>query len=405
MRILFLDQSGKLGGAELSLLDIADFYRDRCLVGLFQDGPFRHRLDQRGIPIQILASALPEIRKDSRLLGSLVSSRQYLQLARSISQLAKNYDLIYANTPKAMIVGAIASKLSRRPLVYHLRDILSPDHFSRVNIRLLVTLSNLCAAKVIANSQATAEAFIQSGGNPALVTVIYNGFNPQTYAPQTANQPLRQQLFADVTNVSYVDKPFIVGHFSRLSPWKGQHILLEALTHCPEHVKAVFVGDALFGEQEYVASLQEQVAKLGLNDRVKFVGFQSDVPAWMQACDLIAHTSISPEPFGRVIIEAMLCKKPIVAAAAGGANELINSNETGWLVQPGNSCALADSIQDCMNHASQTQQIVQQAYESAIENYSLSQVYSQVEQLLISVTQSTQRTTTNPPAVKQPAIY
>jgi len=61
----------------------------------------------------------------------------------------------------------------------------------------------------------------------------------------------------------------LVGH-SRLSPWKGQHVLLEALAHCPSDVTAILVGDALFGEQDYVKHLHEQVAVLGLEERVRF---------------------------------------------------------------------------------------------------------------------------------------
>jgi hypothetical protein len=56
MKILFLDQSGKPGGAELCLVDIAKPYRDNCLVGLFADGTFKQLLDEQHIPVQVLAS-------------------------------------------------------------------------------------------------------------------------------------------------------------------------------------------------------------------------------------------------------------------------------------------------------------------------------------------------------------
>ena len=101
---------------------------------------------------------------------------------------------------------------------------------------------------------------------------------------------------------------FVIGHFSRLSPWKGQHILLEALVHCPADVVAILVGDALFGEQDYVQTLKAQVESLGLQNRVHFLGFRSDIVPLMHACDVVAHTSTAPEPFGRVIAEAMLCR-------------------------------------------------------------------------------------------------
>ncbi|MGL4880429.1 MAG: glycosyltransferase family 1 protein, partial [Waterburya sp.] len=136
MKILFLDQSGNLGGAELNLLDLAKFYRDSCLVSLFVDGSFRQALEQSQIPVQILSTQPLAIRKDSSWLQSLSNVGQIIPLIKKIVKLSYNYDLIYANTQKALIIGAIASFLTNKPLIYHLHDILSSEHFSRTNRQL-----------------------------------------------------------------------------------------------------------------------------------------------------------------------------------------------------------------------------------------------------------------------------
>jgi glycosyltransferase involved in cell wall biosynthesis len=176
-----------------------------------------------------------------------------------------------------------------------------------------------------------------------------------------------------------------VGHFSRLSAWKGQHILLEALTHCPDDIVALLVGDALFGEQDYVEYLHELVAKWGLKQRVKFLGFRSDVPPLMAACDLIAHTSTAPEPFGRVIVEAMLCGRPIVAAAAGGAVELIEAGKTGWLVQPGDAKKLAEVMTQCRDQPRLATAIASQGQIVATQKFNLSTISQHISQLLDQV--------------------
>jgi len=378
MKILFLDQSGQLGGAELCLCDIAKAYRDTSLVGLFSDGSFKTLLEQANIPVQILTTAAIDVRKESGLLKGATSLKPLLPLIAKTAQIARNYDLIYANTQKALVVGAIASFWSGRPLVYHLHDILSADHFSPTNRRLAVLLANRFASRVIANSEASQAAFVKAGGNPALTQVIYNGFELSQYQHQRVDRTqLRQQLGLDQT--------FLVGHFSRLSPWKGQHILIEALARCPESVTALFVGDALFGEENYAQFLREQVKELGLEQRVRFLGFRSDVMQLMTACDLVAHTSTAPEPFGRVIVEAMLCGRPVVAAAAGGAVELVEAGKTGWLCKPGDPQQLTEAIEQCFSNPQQAEAVGRAAQEIAQQRFDQTTINCEIEQLLKAI--------------------
>ncbi|MBF2046941.1 MAG: glycosyltransferase [Elainella sp. C42_A2020_010] len=375
MNILFLDQSGKPGGAELCLLDIATPYRECCLVGLLADGSFRERLEQQQIPVRVLTTQAIRVRKESDWLEGIHSGIQLLPLIGQIAQLSRQFDLIYANTQKAFVLGALASLISRKPLVYHLHDILSPDHFSAVNRQILVTLANRVAALIIANSSATQAAFIKAGGRPERVHVVYNGFAPQPY------QQAKQQRSA-LRAALGLEERWVIGHFSRLSPWKGQHVLLEALSHCPEQAMALFVGDALFGEQVYVEQLHQQVRQLGLEQRVQFLGFRADVPELMAACDLVVHSSVAPEPFGRVIVEAMLAGKPVIAAAAGGAMELIEPNQTGWLVPPQDSLQLAAAINQCLQFPEHATTVAHNAKVQASERFHIANIHQQIDLLL-----------------------
>lgn len=376
-KILFLDQSGKPGGAELCLADIAKAYQDNCLVGLFADGAFKQLLEDLQIPVQVLANKVIEVRKESGLAQGLGSLGQLLPIINRVANLSRNYDLIYANTQKALVVGAIASFLSRRPLVYHLHDILSEDHFSATNRRIAIALANR-AALVIANSQASQAAFIAGGGKKDIVRVVYNGFDLDLYQHPSAATAVKQQLLG-------IDSGFVIGHFSRLSPWKGQHILIEALTHCPENVTALLVGDALFGEQDYVQQLHAQVAEKKLTNRVKFLGFRNDVRKLMAACDLVTHTSTVAEPFGRVIVEAMLCGTPVVATKAGGAQELVEHGKTGWLVTPGDTMELAAVINTCIEQPEQSALMAQAAKLQALQRFDVAAINQQIAQLLSKV--------------------
>jgi glycosyltransferase involved in cell wall biosynthesis len=374
-KILFLDQSGKPGGAELCLIDLVEPYKDSSLVGLFEDGPFKSLLEQQQISVRVLGQQAIQVRKESSFLQSLSALRPLLSLVGRVAQLSRSYDLIYANTQKALVVGALASWLSRRPLVYHLHDILSADHFSLANRRLAVMLANRFASLVVANSQATQSAFVAAGGRSHLTEVVYNGFKTDLYRNCALNRAeIRQQLG--------LDGRFAIGHFSRLAPWKGQHILLEALTRSSERVTAILVGDALFGEEDYARQLHRQVTELGLEQRVKFLGFRSDVIPLMGACDLIVHTSTAPEPFGRVIVEAMLCRRPVIAAQSGGALELVEDGKTGWLVPPGDPVKLAESIANCQQQPELRLEIARQAQIYASETFDLNKINQQIDRLL-----------------------
>lgn len=375
MRILFLDQSGKPGGAELCLLDIASQYGDRPLVGLFTDGPFRTLLQQHSVPVQVLAKRAINVNKGSTLLQGLSSVTQLVPLISQVVHLSRDYDAIYANTQKALVVGAIASGLSQRPLVYHLHDIVSPDHFSSINRRLIVGLANQFASCVIANSQASAAAFIAAGGRADRVEVVYNGFNAALYQHhRAAATALRHALG--------LGDRLVIGHFSRLSPWKGQHVLIDALSQCSSNVVALFVGDALFGEEAYADQLRQQVEDLGLGDRVYFLGFRDDIPQFMTLCDLVAHTSTAPEPFGRVIVEAMLCGTPVVAAAAGGVMELLEPGQTGWLTPPSDADALAQVIQTVQAQPEHARAIAHHAQTVAAQRFDLSHTNSQIDRIM-----------------------
>ena len=378
MKVLFVDQSGKLGGAELSLVDVASAFGSDSSVALFEKGPFLSRLEAAGIDVQLLKNRSIESRKDQGILQGLKTMMQALPLIQELTNLAKGYDVIYANTQKAFIFGALAGLIAKRPVVYHLRDILSSDHFSRINIKVAVFMANHLSQIVIANSHATAQAFIQSGGKPDLVKVIYNGFDPEMYQSSPADRArLRQEL--------HLEDKFVIGQFSRLSPWKGQHVLLDALAQCPESVVGVFVGAALFGEDDYAEKIKQQVADLGLSNRVHFLGFRSDIPQLMGACDVVAHTSTAPEPFGRVIIEGMLCGKPVIVANAGGATELVTHRETGWMVEPGDSQQLAKTVIECFENQELRELIACNAHTHACQNFHVDRLKEEIlEALCIS---------------------
>ena len=98
----------------------------------------------------------------------------------------------------------------------------------------------------------------------------------------------------------------------------------------------VIIGRAFNEDAAFEKSVRAEIRTRGLDDRVRFVPFQPDVAEALSSLDVLIHTSVKPEPFGRVLIEAMAVGTPVVAARGGGTPEIITDGVTGKLVPPGN---------------------------------------------------------------------
>lgn len=129
---------------------------------------------------------------------------------------------------------------------------------------------------------------------------------------------------------------------ARLTRWKGQGVLIEALAELPGAI-AVLAGDPQ-GRDAYVAGLRAQAEARGVADRLRIPGHIADMPAALLAADVVVHASIEPEAFGRAVIEAQAMGRPIIAADLGGPRETVAHGVTGWLTPPGDAPALAAQI-------------------------------------------------------------
>jgi len=411
MTILFLDQSGELGGAELCLLDILS-YGDRrqtnsvlskACVALFAEGPFQRRLHREKIEHHLVGDLLPlrQERFTARRRGREILS--LWQPIKEVLRLAQDCELLYANTPKAMIVGAIVHQLTGLPLVYHLHDILSAQHFGQWECRLLVRLASRCAIQVIANSQTTSEAFVAAGGNKEKVTVIYNGFLPEQFAiDEKSTQALEEELGLIVKcgerGMACERKRFTIGSFSRLAPWKGQSLLLEAIAALADpSIQLLLVGEALFGESKYSQQLRRQTETLGLQSQVQFLSFRDDVPQLLSVCDLVVHSPKAPEPFGRVMVEGMLAGRAVIAPLEGSAPELLRHNDTGWLIPPRDSDALTQAIRHLKANPNLRQRLGRAAAIDASQRFHLEQTNHQIYNLCHRLLQSAEISQTRPP--------
>ncbi|UNZ52637.1 glycosyltransferase family 4 protein [Agrobacterium tumefaciens] len=374
---LFVSHTGEKGGAELFLADLVKGGPHSWRACFLSGGAAADDLADAGRPPVMLSAGekMLSIRRNASFGALLRGAADVMAVAWQLSREARHYDVICANSQKALFVCALAAKLSRRPLVWILHDIVTDPAFSATNRRASLAFARLFARLVAVNSEETGRAFIEAGGEANKVRIVYNGFDParaKVYEPGTAAR-LRAEL-------GFGPQP-LVGLFGRLSEWKGQHVFLEAIA-AMEGVQAVIVGGALFGQEAYEARIREQASRLGLDDRVRFLGFRSDVPELMAAMDAVAHTSIVAEPFGRVVVEAMMCGRPVVATRGGGVTEIIRDGETGLLVPPGEASALAAALGRILSDPVLAERLAQKGREDVSQRFSLEETCRSVSALL-----------------------
>jgi len=378
-KVLFLDQTGRLGGAELMLLDIAAARAADSEVILFQDGEFRTALEAVGVKTRVLrlGDEASAVDKQAGMIRAMRSIPGILRLALQTALAARSFDVVYANTAKSLIIGGPAARIAGRPLIFHLHDIIADGHFSPLNQRALIFCANHFAASVIANSEATKAAFIACGGRAELCVVIPNGFQiPEVRTTTCAIDALRSSL-------GIPSEAWSVLMAGRLAHWKGQHVLLEALKSVPS-AHAVLLGDALFTDEdrEYAHRLRAQAEEPELMGRIHFAGFQSDTMAYFDMADVVVHASVFPEPFGRVIVEGMLAGKPVIASRAGGAAEIVSHEHTGLLVAPGNVEELTDALRRLQGDHVFATALAHNARQNACDTYALSAVQRRIETVI-----------------------
>jgi glycosyltransferase involved in cell wall biosynthesis len=374
---LFVSHTGEKGGAELFLADLVKAGPHSWRACFLSGGATAEDLAEAGRPPVMLSAGekMLSIRRNSSFGALARGAADVMAVAWQLSREARHFDVICANSQKALFVCALAAKLSRRPLVWILHDIVTDPAFSATNRRASLAFARIFARLVAVNSEETGRAFIEAGGEADKVRIVYNGFDPAKAKLRDPDVAVRLRA-----ELGLGPQP-LVGLFGRLSEWKGQHVFLDALA-AMEGVQAVIVGGALFGQEAYEARIREQASRLGLDDRVRFLGFRSDVPELMASMDVVAHTSIVAEPFGRVVVEAMMCGRPVVATRGGGVTEIIRDGETGLLVPPGDASALAAALGTILSDPALAQRLGQSGRDDVSDRFSLEETCRSVSALL-----------------------
>jgi glycosyltransferase involved in cell wall biosynthesis len=364
MRIIFLNPSGQMGGAEVALLDLLQSLRqaepDWTIELIVSDrGPFVTKAEDLGITTSVLpfppamarlgdASAggpagneVGQLELLSRMLQSSPEIARYAwKLKKTLRQLAP--DVIHTNGFKMHLLGAMA-KPRKSALIWHIHDYVRARPFMTKCMRLL---SGRCAI-ALTNSKSVAADVRAACGQRLRVRTVYNGVDTTVFSPRGAGVDLDSLSGLTPVNGATVR----VGMLATLARWKGHETFLRAFSLLPDWLplRGYIVGGALYqtdGSQHSFAELRALAEDLGIADRIGFTGFVDKPAAAMRSLDILVHASTQPEPFGLVIAEGMACGRAVIASDAGGAAELFDSNVNALSHPPGDVIALAQRIEE-----------------------------------------------------------
>jgi len=265
--------------------------------------------------------------------------------------------------------GVLAARLAGIPCVCHVRDFERLNWLDRALARTV--------ERFIYISRAVQQPHLDSGVPREKGRIVYNGLDPAAFDGLSGRDAVRQSL-------GLVQGDQAVGIVGRLEPWKGQDVFVRALALVRQSVpraRGIVVGDAVPYGPDYRGALLALCAELGLGAGLVFTGFRSDLPAVMQALDVLVLASVSPEPFGRVLIEAMAAGKPVVATDAGATREIIEDGVQGLWVPPGDVAALAHAIVTLLSHREQALAMGQAGRQRVLERFTVQQYVDGIQKV------------------------
>lgn len=379
--IVFLDHTAMLGGGEIALLHLVthlDASRFEPVVVLSSHGPLEEKLRYAQVETHVLplAPSVVEARKDHLDRHALTRVKDFARLVKYSFKLAAllrrlKADLLHTNSLKADIIGGFAGRFARVPVLWHVRDRIAYDYLPPKVVHVFRRLCRILPTYVITNSGATFQTLHLPTKGRERGCVVHDGI---PIPPENAK----------VDSVDCSRTSARIGIVGRISPWKGQHIFLEAAAKVKQEFPEThfqIIGGALFGEEAYERQIHEQAQKLGFNGNLEWLGFRSDVPELIKSLDVLVHASTVGEPFGQVVVEGMVESKPVVATHGGGVPEIVEDGISGILVPMNDASAIANAILRLLRNPDEAQTLGRAARARVEEYFSIERTARDVERV------------------------
>jgi glycosyltransferase involved in cell wall biosynthesis len=285
-----------------------------------------------------LSGELTVLGRTPHVLGHVRLSRPHtlVRARRALTDLLRreSFDVVVCHQPWPCVVFGPVVRRAGFPLVLWVHMAGEGRHWlERLARRTRPDLA-------ICNSHFSASRLSRWLSSAQVEQVYYPVSFPESPSTRTERATVRRALQTP-------DDDVVIVQVSRLEAWKGQRVLITALSHLrdlPGWTCWIVGGAQRATEAVYLRELQALASDGGIADRVRFVGERRDVPTLLSAADVFCQPNTSPEPFGLALVEALHAGLPVVTSGIGGACEIVDGS-CGVLTPPGDASALSIALQ------------------------------------------------------------
>lgn len=388
-RIVILDTGKEWGGGTESLLqllkrlDRSEYEFSAVFYANYKKGPdsdIRTELEKQGVEFTLVkrpekklyAKALKEAARALLFLSPRLKKKSvfYIDYMERIAPLslrlaevlsAKKASLLYMNNqPSSNLEGILAARAAGIPCIQHARIAVKLNKHEAEAV-------NRSVEKVICVSRGVRDGLVKSGVRPDKCAVVYNGI-AASLRPETRPEDARKSLGIGPDAV-------VVGTVGSLVKRKRVDLLLKAIGElkAAENPLCLVVGDG-----PEMQNLKALASRLGIGDRALFTGFSADALSFINCMDIFVLAS-EKEGLPRVILEAMLLKKPVIAFDVVGPSELVVDNKTGLLLKNDAPFSLASALKTLLDNRPLMSSMGEAGRKRVVEEFSMERYISGVE--------------------------
>ncbi|HKB68178.1 MAG TPA: glycosyltransferase family 4 protein [Pyrinomonadaceae bacterium] len=388
--VVFVESAAAMGGVQYSTLYLVrnlDPAQWRPIVVCPEEGDLTQACRDSGIEVHVLNQ--PRLWSTSVRIGSarLPNPAAWVWDAYLIGRTAKRLrrfllqcapDLVVTKGLSSHFLGGLAARKLRTPCVWHVQDFISERTFG-IYRHVFGWAARFLPEQIIVDGNSIAEQLPRSLG--PRITVVLNGVDTKVFRPGLDGTIVREEL-------GIPNGDLVIGNLGRITPWKGQHYLIEAFASIvAEHpnVTLLLIGSPVFDNDTYQRRLLKTVADLGLEGRVRLPGYRHDTANVLAAMDVFAFTSVEKDTSPLALLSAMSCGLPIVSFDIAGARELMADDDQFLLVPVADVARLGSALASVVANENLRGSLAAAARKQAVNEFDVEIYRDRIEQVFRKV--------------------